>query len=430
MRLRNPDLFQKIRQAIEKIPIFDTHEHFPLEKERLRHPKHFGYYWHYVMEDITKAGFASDLLQLVLSDYFAQSKDVVSKFWELWSYCKNTGYGTALRLFFKELFGIDEIDEATLPRMNEAIANRVHAGWYDFVLDKANIKYCIRTVWSFEPHYCEFKRLFPAPIFDHFALIRSKQDLKQIEADVDLDIKNFDTYLTALVKSFQQRVNERMISVKIFLAYNRALDIGDATQTEAERLFEAIISGKFKGAPWNCETKKFEDFIMHRIVELAESLDLPIQIHTGMQNGNFQMIHHGNPLYLQEFLMAHPRAPFDLFHGGYPFLHEYVALCKTFPNVSANLAWLYVLCPSAAKYLLNQLIETVPVNRIHGFGGDYNFVEGAYAHAKIARDAIAHVLTEKIITDELNEEDAYQLAKQILWNSPLEFYQMNRFLND
>ncbi|MBN1348592.1 amidohydrolase family protein [candidate division KSB1 bacterium] len=428
MTKHTSDFEKHFRSLLQKIPICDTHEHFPSEAERLRQPGHFGNYWHYVMEDMTKAGMPRQMLEKVLNDYASQSEETIDQFWRFWSFCRNTGYGSSMRLFFRELFGIDEISRANVLQMNATISERVQPGWYESVLERANIKCCVRTVWSLQPTMCDLRRLFPAPIFDHFALVRSVEDIQQIEVETAIDIRNFDSFLSALEDSFRKRKGEGMVAIKIFLAYRRALDIEPASRSDAERQFDGILAGKFRNSSLNSETKAFEDFIMHAIVEHADALKLPIQIHTGFQNGTFQVIQQGNPLLLTQFLMAHPHARFDLFHGGFPYINEYATLCKTFPNVTANMAWLYIVSPTAAKSLLNLLLDTVPANRIHGFGGDYDFVEGAFSHAKIARDAIAEVLAQKVLAHDLSETEAQSIARQILWESPAKFYNLEHCL--
>jgi hypothetical protein len=415
----------RLAQAIVEIPVFDTHEHFPDETRRLQQPRHFGYYWHYVQEDLIKSGIPREHLLQILSDYEHQPESRQKEFWAHWEFCRNTGYSQSLRLFFQELFGISDICEANIAQMNAAIAEKVQPGWYENVLGRAGIRCCVRTVWSFQPHYCDFRFLFPAFIFDHFALIRSRQDVARIGAATDREIINFSTFLSALEQDFENKLRDGMVAVKIFLAYRRALDLQPTSSLLAEKIFEEILAGKHLDTPLNTAAKVFEDFILFRLAELAEKNAVPVQIHTGMQNGNFQQIDQGNPLHLQPFLLANPRVRFDLFHGGYPFLHEYLVLAKTYPNVSANLAWLYILSPAAAGYLLNQLLETVPVNRIHAFGGDYDFVEGALSHILIARKVIANILEKKILANALSEEAAVNVARQILWNAPADFYRIN-----
>jgi hypothetical protein len=59
-----------------------------------------------------------------------------------------------------------------------------------------------------------------------------------------------------------------------------------------------------------------------------------------------------------------------------------------------------------------------------GFGGDYIFVEGAYAHSRIARENIARVLIEKVEEGYLNEEEALKIAFRLLRDNPKELFNL------
>ena len=122
--------------------------------------------------------------------------------------------------------------------------------------------------------------------------------------------------------------------------------------------------------------------------------------------------------------MEYPEAKFDLFHGGYPYIHEWVTLAKTFANVYADLSWVHIISPEIGRRLLHELIETVPGNKIMAFGGDSITVELAYAHAKMARHVVARVLSEKVSEGYLTEEEAINLAQRVLRDNPAALFKL------
>ena len=75
-----------------------------------------------------------------------------------------------------------------------------------------------------------------------------------------------------------------------------------------------------------------------------------------------------------------------------------------------------------AKRTLHELIETVPGNKILGYGGDFFHVEGAYAHAQMARALTAEVLAEKVENGYLREEEAFYLLDRILYRNGRELF--------
>jgi hypothetical protein len=52
------------------------------------------------------------------------------------------------------------------------------------------------------------------------------------------------------------------------------------------------------------------------------------------------------------------------------------ALAKNFPNVLIDMCWAHIVSPRASIDALAAWLETVLVNKINGFGGDYLFVDG------------------------------------------------------
>ena len=88
------------------------------------------------------------------------------------------------------------------------------------------------------------------------------------------------------------------------------------------------------------------------------------------------------------------------------------------------MSWLHIISPSAAHRALHEWVETVPGNKIFAFGGDYIFVEGAYAHSRIAREVVSRVLTEKVKEGYLDEKEAVNLAWRILRENPLQIYRL------
>jgi predicted TIM-barrel fold metal-dependent hydrolase len=123
-------------------------------------------------------------------------------------------------------------------------------------------------------------------------------------------------------------------------------------------------------------------------------------------------------------LIEYGEARFDLFHAGYPYQGEVAALGKNFPNVYIDLCWVYVISPWVARQTLHEWIETVPANKILAFGGDYIFVEGAYAHARLARQNVATVLAEKVKASYLTEDEARSLAYKLLRENAIRFFRL------
>ena len=250
-----------------------------------------------------------------------------------------------------------------------------------------------------------------------------------LEVDFGIAIHSLDDLLRAMDVALERAINADVVALKVALAYNRSLRFDRTTKADAERVFNRLYRypvGTTRQAPisWD-EAKPLQDYLMHQAIQRAITHDLPIQIHTGIQEGNGNFLANAHPMHLVNLFIEYPQARFDLFHAGYPYQSEMAVLGKNFPNVYLDMCWLHAISPWVARQTLNEWIETVPANKIFAFGGDYIFVEGAYAHAQWARKNVAMVLTEKVETGYLVENEAVELAHLIFHHNAAQFFDLS-----
>ncbi|MBP1776136.1 MAG: amidohydrolase, partial [candidate division NC10 bacterium] len=263
----------------------------------------------------------------------------------------------------------------------------------------------------------------PMVRLEHFACATTRGDLRNIEADTERAVHSLNDLVGAMRAALDRYLLEGAVGIKIGIAYRRGLRFEKVTHGDAERVFARLFGHLGEGPSWE-EARPLQDYMFHRIIQAAVERDVPIQIHTGLQEGNGNVLENSNPLHLTNLCLEYGRAKFDLFHGGYPFTGELLALAKNFPNVYLDLCWLYIISPSASARMLHEAIETVPSNKIFAFGGDFIVPEGAYGHSVMARRVVSRVLTEKVEDGYLTEEEAATLAQRILRENPATLYRL------
>ena len=118
--------------------------------------------------------------------------------------------------------------------------------------------------------------------------------------------------------------------------------------------------------------------------------------------------------------MKYPGVKFDLFHIEYPYTGVTAALAKTYPNVYVDMCWAHIISPVSARNALSDFLDSVPYNKIMGFGGDYSIVDAIYGHLKMARENTAKVLEEKISEKTITLSQAMKIAERILHGNPKE----------
>ena len=442
------ELADRIAQEVDRIALVDTHEHLLSEEERNRAAHDFGYLFpHYASSDLISSGMPSAILEdvritarPVLVERMARigwirkpppfavpSKSDLSlaERWTAlapyWAHIRHTGYGTCLRIAIRDLFGVPDLSGQTYGVLSEAIAASRRVGWYRHVLkDKARIAVSIEDDYrtAVDPEF-----FAPVVRLEHFACATTKQDLRAIEADTERAIHSLDQFEQAMNACLDRYVAEGAVGIKIGIAYRRTIKFEKISRGDAERVFTRLFAHLGEGPSWE-EARPLQDYMFHRIIQAGVERGLPIQIHTGLQEGNGNILANSNPLHLTNLCLEYPQAKFDLFHGGYPFLGEALALAKNFSCLSLDLCWLYIISPSVAARMLHEAIETVPSNKIFAFGGDFIIPEGAYGHSVMARQVVSRVLTEKVESGYLSEDEALELARRILQENAARLYQI------
>ncbi|MEM2926852.1 MAG: amidohydrolase family protein [Candidatus Bathyarchaeia archaeon] len=428
----NPNL-GRLREAVETVMIMDTHEHLPQEEDRIKEPVDVlsTFLPHYASSDLVSAGMAEEELEEIRNPRIPLRMRW-EKFAPYWERIQNTGYARALEIALRDLYGIEGLSLETYEEASRRMREANKKGLYRWILkEKSRIDLSI-----LDSERIDVDREFFAPVmrFDGFIALKEKWDLENLERRCKSPIHSLDELEKALELEFL-RLKDSIVGVKIALAYRRSLFFEKSTHDEAEKVFNRLYAQKVfrridayggritkpEGLSFE-EAKPLQDYMMHKVVALAAKHGLPIQIHTGLQEGNENLITNSNPVHMTNLFMEYKEAKFDLFHGSYPYIGELSVLAKNFPNVFVDMCWLHIISPTVARRALSEWLETVPGNKILAFGGDYRFVEGVYAHAKLARENVARVLQEKIEDGTFTEAQATRLAVRLLRENALDLF--------
>jgi hypothetical protein len=422
---------KSLHQQAARVKVFDTHEHiWHQDRRQKEEPDFFLLFSHYTSDDLISAGIPESVWKETrgLQDHNIPLEQRWKSFAPYWRFTRTTGYGRCMLIAARDLFGVDDFNERTFKTLSERItaANR-DPEWYNTVLKiKGGIYTSLLDDLASGPdHLLDFDPKFFRIIRRMNYLVTAEPHTANlIEEATGVSIGKLADLEKALGQAIQNAMQqasrispEGLAGIKCGLAYSRTLAFENVARPDAERAFEAIFSRSNLGEQEQPTHKALQDYMMHRLVEQCAEHHLPMQIHTGMQAGNRNHVAWTNPALLSNLLEEYPQVRFDIFHGGYPFLGEQATICKNNPNCYADLCWLHIISPSMAKFHLHQLIDTVPGNKILGFGGDFFHVEGAYAHCQMAREITADVLADKVEAGDLPEGHAAFLLERILYGN-------------
>jgi hypothetical protein len=251
--------------------------------------------------------------------------------------------------------------------------------------------------------------------------------IRWVETLADRTICSLDDWLEACELLLDRALASGCIALKSALAYYRSLRFERVTKSEAEAEFSEMF--KVWHLPDWIERgfiigKKFQDYMMHFILQLAEKRGLVYQLHTGMMEGSGNLIHHGDPALLSNLFLQYPNVKFDIFHIGYPYQHVLSVLAKSFPNVFIDMCWVHAISPATSIHALVEWLDTVPLNKISVFGGDLSFVDGVYGALQLTRRNVSRALAYKVEEGFLDLAGAKHIAEKLFYFNPMELFQL------
>ncbi|MBX3050324.1 MAG: amidohydrolase family protein [Caldilineaceae bacterium] len=396
---------------IQTTPLCDSHEHLRSEKDYVEDGpdllKHlFG---NYVAADLVVAGAGQAAVDRLLNP---SDPDIRARFTGVeraWQSVRYTGYGEAVRIIARELYGLDEITadglEAALP-LHAALrqpGQRLH-----ILRERANLDHIQTDDFV---RACAVDPSGPDFFFYDISWVscaNGEPDIAAITAETGVAIRDLATLRQAMEAVFAQNA-AAAIAVKSQHAYNRTLRWQERSDAETAPVLAAYLRD-----PQSLSQEErlcLGDWSLARGVELAIEYDLPFKIHTGYYAGHSRMpVDFIKPGNLCPLLAKYPEARFVLMHIGYPYNDEMVALAKHYPNVYVDFCWAWSIDPFSTGNFLRQCIHAVPSNKIFLFGGDTSWAGAALAYASQARAWFTRTLQAEIDGRLLTEAEAIALA--------------------
>ncbi len=430
-------IYEEIYDYVKDLEIIDTHEHLP-PFEHLREKDTDvlkEYLAHYLSCDLVSAGLSPDDYEKVMDNKLS-----IMEKWKLvepyWDYSRNTGYARSLDIAVRELYGIDKICGDTIEELNKKFQDSLKPGHFKKVLkEKSKIKISLLHALLFENEKivfdskleCDqdiFRNVYP---IDGIVFPQMGDDILRIEKQSGITICSFDDMLEAGEKLLDNALKQGTVALKSALAYQRTLHYERVTRHEAEEEFNEFFKYKHMGRylPQVCPRgKNYQDYMMHYMLRLAGKKRLTIQFHTGIQEGNGNILSHSDPSLLSNLFLEYPDVDFDIFHMSYPYQNVVAALAKMFPNVFIDMCWAHIISPGDSIDALARWVDSVPVNKISAFGGDYIFIDGVVGHQHIARENVSKSLARKVEEGVFDVERAKEIARMVFYENPLRIFKL------
>jgi hypothetical protein len=119
-----------------------------------------------------------------------------------------------------------------------------------------------------------------------------------------------------------------------------------------------------------------------------------------------------------EMIARHPQLRFQCFLASRHANQSLCTLARELPNFSLAGYWWHNFFPEVIRQVMTERLDMLPANKQIGFFSDAYCVEWCYAKAVIVRKQMARALAEKIHQGQYSRNDALDVARAILFESP------------
>jgi predicted TIM-barrel fold metal-dependent hydrolase len=438
------DVRKQIAEKVWKTSFVDTHEHLFEETLRLA-PETMPFIqchdWSvlvagYLYSDLTVAGLPVPKgVDWSKHDFFSPQIDPIEKWSRMqpyWPAVKNTGYGLALRLSLKELYGVDDLSSDTIKMIQDGYQKTVVPGFYRRILtDVAHIESCqVNSPMGVYHESAQPTQLMQdinaAGIIARDAFPNLKGwSSEAIRQPTGLGVNALSGWHEVIDWWFAKYARFA-VAVKSQHAYVRGIDHAQVPAEEVEASFKKQLENQPLTSD---EQKALEDHLFWYVVQRATENNLPVKLHTGYYAGENTMPLSrlmNNPGSASDLCRAAPDTKFVFLHICYPFYEPMIALAKQYTNAYIDMCFAWICNPIAAKDFLKKCLVTAPANKILTFGADCLTIENVVGHAILARRGITQALSELVEEGWFQLDDALELIEPLMHGNARQLFDLKR----
>lgn len=250
--------------------------------------------------------------------------------------------------------------------------------------------------------------------------------LETLMQELILEHDNFDDVINIYSNRVSQAQAQGYCAFKSIAAYRTGLNIAEWKKDEAAASFnEARTEAKAKGK-LRIAHKPLIDYCLHIAFKYAAEQQLAVQFHTGYGDSDTDM-RLGNPLQLREMLERkdYHTMPVVLLHESYPYCQLGAYLAAIYPHVYFDLSYMIPFVDRQEMLAFTrQAIGVAPASKLMYSSDGVNLPEMHWVAALRGRSIIGQVLDERIDASEIDEDQAYDIAQQILHDTAYAVYKL------
>jgi len=250
--------------------------------------------------------------------------------------------------------------------------------------------------------------------------------LETLMQELILDYSDFDEVIERFADQVRHVHEHGYCALKSIVAYRTGLNIAEWSKDEAAAAFLEARTQASEQGQLRIAHKPLIDYLLHIAFQQAAEQQLPIQFHTGYGDSDTDM-RLGNPLQLREVLERkdyHGMAVV-LLHESYPYCQLGAYLAAIYPHVYFDLSYTIPFLDKLEMLAFTrQALSVAPASKLMFSTDGIHLPEMHWAGALRGRSIIGQVLDEMIDADEIDEDQGYDIAQQILHDTAYAVYKL------
>ncbi len=241
-----------------------------------------------------------------------------------------------------------------------------------------------------------------------------------------IEHSDFDEVIARFGEEVSNARARGYVAFKSIVAYRTGLNVLEWSKDEAAASFAearelAVRSGKLR-----LKHKPLNDYLLHVAFAKAAEQQMPVQFHTGYGDSDTDM-RLGNPLQLRDVFerVDYQSMPIVLLHESYPYSQLGAYLAAIYPHVYFDLSYTIPFVDKLEMLAFTrQALSIAPASKLMYSSDGINIPEMHWAAAVRGRAILAQVLQEMIDVDEIDEEQANHLGRQVLRDTAYTVYRL------
>jgi hypothetical protein len=324
-------------------PTYSTHEHLRYESDAVKSVECeqedilWLYTLHYTKSDLISSGATKADVAFIGNPQhsFVDRHHRLSKFG---ARSQNTTQMKTLHAALRALYGGDIFDLNQATEM-ETRRKEIHrAGLYREILQEKGKLQLLCRDWGDEFREQQYFRT--AVRMEEWIGISSLCDLQKLESESDRSILNLADLTSVVREQAEKLIAKGAIAFKNAMIYQRNPAWVRRSTFDAENAFSILTKYLHadwvsNGSAWRPELQPLQDYLYGEICALAAERNVPMQIHTGLPEGNCLPLDWGDPTHFLELIRCFPKLEIHLMHLGHPYEPYAIAMAKMLIPVQA-----------------------------------------------------------------------------------------------